>query len=512
MPAHPFIHPLSDLPDPLPIPPRPRGRFHATIRPPGSKSLTNRALLLAALADGTSTLRGPLTDADDAQVMIRALTQLGARIELQSPDPGSSPHAAASLAPSPPLPTLHITGVGGRWKLARGDTVTLDLHNAGTATRFLTAAAMLAPPRTAIIIDGDARMRERPIRELVDLLTAMGVRADYLGKAGYPPVRIQPPDAAGDLASLQTRQRLGTTASSQFISAVMLVAPLLPLGVELELQQPVTSFPYIEMSRRLLDIALGRTTAHVEHPSNQLVIIRVPSLERPIPAFTLDIEPDASGATYFEAAAALFDGSSVTIDGLDLGPRGTLQGDTHFVRVIADMGGKVERIGSGLRASLRITGASHLRPIDTSLADMPDTAMTAAVLCCFAAPTANNPHATSTLRGLRTLRVKETDRLEALRIELTKLGARVEILPDGDDEALRITPPDPRALEARTESSPPITFDTYNDHRMAMALALIGLRVPGVFINNPGCVAKTYPGYWADLARIYEPAPVGHRP
>lgn len=501
MPDHPLTAPLAELPDPLPIPPRPRGTFHLTIRPPGSKSLTNRALLLAALADGTSTLRGPLTDADDAQVMIRALTQLGAHIEY---DHTVAAPVAASAPQPPALPTLRITGVAGRWKLPPGSSVTLDLHNAGTATRFLTAAAILAPASTAIIIDGDARMRQRPIRELIDLLLAMGVRADYLGAPGFPPVRIQPPagDAPGDLAALRTRHRLGTTASSQFISAVMLIAPLLPRGVELELQQPVTSFPYIEMSRRLLDQALGHAAAHIEHPSEHLVTIRVPGLGSRFPAFALDIEPDASGATYFEAAAALFDGASVTIDGLDLGPRGTLQGDTHFVRVIADMGGKVERIGAGPRASLRITGGPSLRPIDTSLADMPDTAMTAAVLCCFAAPTPTNPTAVSTLRGLRTLRVKETDRLEALRVELIKLGASVEVLADGDDEALRITPPDARALAARTASSPPITFDTYNDHRMAMALALIGLRVPGIRINNPGCVAKTYPGYWADLARI----------
>lgn len=495
--------PLARLADPLPIP-HLSGPFALTVRPPGSKSITNRVLLLAALADGTSTVRSPLVDADDAQVMIRALTQLGARITPRTSDSQANTDA------------LEITGVGGRWRLAPQSTVTLDLHNAGTATRFLTAAAMLAPPGSAIIIDGDARMRQRPIRELIDLLRQMGVQADYVGTDGFPPVRIEPP--RGGLHELEPRHHLGTTASSQFISALMLVAPFLPRGIDLELDQPVTSFPYIEMSRQVLAMACREgpdaVTAVIEHPSDQTVRVRV--APRPASAsgtahslrsFDFDIEPDASGATYFEAAAALFPGASVTIDGLDLGPRGALQGDTHFVRVLTEMGAKVERVGGGARAALRVTGGPRLLPIDTSLADMPDTAMTAAVLACFASPTPANPRATSILRGLRTLRVKETDRLKALRVELTKLGAHVEIVADGtDDEALRITPSAPSGPDAQRATNSPVTFDTYRDHRMAMALALVGLRRPGVQINDPACVAKTYPTYWTDLARLIEAA------
>ena len=196
-----------------------------------------------------------------------------------------------------------------------------------------------------------------------------------------------------------------------------------------------------------------------------------------------------------------------TIDGLDLGPRGSLQGDTRFVSVLTEFGARVERLAKALRT----TGGSSIQPIDASLADMPDTAMTAAALACFASPTSANPTATSTLRGLRTLRVKETDRLEALRVELSKIGANVEIFQDGDDEGLRITPPQD-ALHWSAQSSrpvPPVHFDTYNDHRMAMALALVGLRRPNVYIRNPACVAKTYPTYWRDFAKLYgasEPA------
>ena len=163
-----------------------------------------------------------------------------------------------------------------------------------------------------------------------------------------------------------------------------------------------------------------------------------------------------------------------------------------------------------------VTGGSSIHPVDVSLSDMPDTAMTAAVLACFASPTADNPTATSTLRGLRTLRIKETDRLEALRVELTKFGARIEIFRDGDDEGLRITPPAHalagkppvppggcEGLDAPNEHEVPIYFDTYHDHRMAMSLALIGLRRPSVYIRDPKCVAKTYPTFWRDLAKLY---------
>ncbi|MFN7021319.1 MAG: 3-phosphoshikimate 1-carboxyvinyltransferase [Phycisphaerales bacterium] len=456
--------PLASLPDPLPIPVVERP-FGVAIRPPGSKSLTNRALLLAAMADGTSTLRGALTDADDAEVMIAALRRLGAAVETDGT-------------------TVTVTGVAGRWRIRAGEEVRLDLHNAGTATRFLTAAALLAPEGTSVVIDGDARMRERPIEELVNTLNIMAEDrpcAEYLGREGFPPVRIRPDHAAWVSGMVQS---FGRTQSSQFISAVLMLGPFLPYGLTFRFSTPdITSRSYVEMTLSLMSRlgvevtppdALGERTIRPSRPT--------------LPAFDLEIEPDASGATYFEAAAAMVPGASVTIEGLDLHPsRPSLQGDTRFVRVLTDMGAAVER----LNRSLRITGPASLRAIDADLSDMPDTAMTAAVLACFA-------EGTTTLRGLRTLRVKETDRLAALQTELAKLGATVEIFKHGDDEGLRISPPS--ALGPRPSS---LAFSTYNDHRMAMALALVGLRTPGVMIQNPACVAKTYPTFWRDLAKLY---------
>ncbi|HMN40082.1 MAG TPA: 3-phosphoshikimate 1-carboxyvinyltransferase [Phycisphaerales bacterium] len=498
--------PLADLPDPLPIPTIARP-FDATIRPPGSKSITNRALLLAALADGVSELRGPLIDADDSQVMLAAIRQLGARVEIIRGGTGSlsasdvANSATRTLADEPPVPPtphldmLRITGVNGRWTIPAGQTITLNLHNAGTATRFLTAAAILSPPGTSVVIDGDARMRERPIADLADALRQLGVGVEFLGAPGCPPLRITPP---ADLAMLARSVTFDDPKSSQFISAIMLIAPFLARQTTIEVRGPMVSEPYIGMSRDLL----GRLFAQQSGPKlpasikHETVALTIPVF--PLKGFTLDVEPDASGATYFEAAAALILGARTTISGLDLGPSGgraSLQGDTQFVSVLTAAGATVER----LNGALRVTGAAAVFPLDINLEDMPDTAMTAAVMACFASPTADNPTATSMIRGLRTLRVKETDRLAALKTELSKLGAAVEITRERSDEGLRISPP--QLLDTSTPRH--LAFDTYNDHRMAMSLALIGLRVPGVRINNPGCVAKTYPTFWRDFAALY---------
>jgi 3-phosphoshikimate 1-carboxyvinyltransferase len=478
---------VRDLPDPLPIPVIDHP-FNATIRPPGSKSITNRALLLAALADGTSTLRGPLIDADDAQVMLAAIERLGARVEVQRAPSASSGSGSE-------LDTLRITGVKGRWKIFPGQTVTLNLHNAGTATRFLTAAAILAPPGTSIVIDGDARMRERPIADLGDALRTLGVTVEYLGTSGCPPLRITPPD---DLKSLASSVTFDDPKSSQFISAIMLIAPFLAKPTTIQVRGQLISEPYIAMSRDLLSRLLSKQSGPMLSETRAGDTTSFVTPTHRLKAFMLDIEPDASGATYFEAAAALVPGARTTIRGLDLGPRASLQGDTRFVSVLTAAGATVERLDN----ALRVTGPrppATLQPLALVLDDMPDTAMTAAVLACFAAATPANPQAIGELRGLRTLRVKETDRLAALQTELTKLGVRIEIFREGNDEGLRITPP--RHLDTSTPRH--LTFDTYNDHRMAMSLALIGLRVPGVLIRNPRCVAKTYPTFWQDFATLY---------
>lgn len=455
--------PLAELPDPLPIPTLTSVRgghpFHIALRPPGSKSLTNRALLLAALAAGESMIRRPLVEADDAQRMIAALRVLGAAVE-----PGAN--------------GLRVRGVGGRWRTP-AEGARLDLNNAGTATRFLAAAAALAP--APVTIDGNARMRERPIGELIGSLTHLGVRAEYLGREGYPPVRLVPREGGSSAAAAIT---LPTTLSSQFISALLLVGPWMPGGLTLRLEGEITSRSYVAMTVGLL----GRLGARVE-ASEDLRTVRVAAAEGGwgVPPFEYEVEPDASGAAYFWAAAALCPGAVCRVEGL--GP-GSLQGDAGFPSVLSSMGAGPAEAGDGIAC----LGPATLAPVETDMRDMPDAAMTLAVVASFA-------EGVSVVRGLRTLRVKETDRIAALQNELAKIGVRVRTDVPGDPDAVTITPP--RGGVDCSPGAPRVEFDTYDDHRMAMSLALVGLRRPNVWIRDPGCVAKTYPGFWGDLAGLY---------
>lgn len=465
--------PLAQLPHVLRLPPPVTVTpSRVVIIPPGSKSLSNRALLLAALATGTSTLRGALLDADDAQRMLAALIQLGARID--ATDPAG----------------VKVTGVGGVWPTT--GELTLNLNNAGTATRFLAGCATLA--QHAITIDGNARMRERPIGELATVLRQLGCTVTFPLRDGYPPMRIQP----APLTAAPRELTVGTTQSSQFISAVLLAAAFLPGGVLLRSTGSLTSESYVRMSLGLL----AQLGAHVQC-SEDLRIIRVRgSLERDIqgtrvaagiPAFTYDVEPDASGATYAWAAATLLPGATCLTPGL--GKR-SLQGDALFPDMLARMGAHVERsIDEHGTDFTTVTGPQTLAPILADLADMPDAAMTLASVACFA-------KGTSVFHGLRTLRVKETDRVEAMRIELTKLGVRVDVGAQGDPDALTITPP-ATGLDC-SPAAPTVAFDTYDDHRMAMSLSLIALRRPNIIINDPQCVAKTYVNYWRDFAAWWQ--------
>lgn len=435
------------------------------VRPPGSKSLTNRALLLSALAQGTSTLRGALVDGDDALVMVRALRTLGAKVERT---PGG----------------LRVRGVGGRWKPVKKNP-RLDLHNAGTATRFLAAAALLAP--CPVVIDGDARMRQRPIGELGDALARLGAGVEYLGRKGCPPVRISPPHSTARCGGGAVIT-MGRTASSQFISALLLVAARLQGGLRLELTEGLTSAPYVAMTIGVLRAWGVGVSRRGRGEGTRQVTVR-PALVR---GRSFRIESDASGACPLLAAGALLAGRRVRVVGFDAGPRAA-QGDAHFHRVLRAMGART-RVGRGF---VEVVGTGTLRPLTWDFRDMPDTAMTAAVLCAFARPTRAHASATSVLRGLRTLRVKETDRVAALATELRRLGAMVGIEDGGD--VLRITPGPDGGAGARR-----VVLRTYRDHRMAMSLALAGLVRPGVVIDDPGCVAKTYPTFWKDWAGFYD--------
>ncbi len=472
-----LCQPLDSLPDPLPMVPIAAGHgsapFDLTIVPPGSKSLTNRAVLLAALTEGNSTIRGALTDAQDAQYMLGAIEALGATIEHAPP-------------PSRLDSTIRITGVGGHWT-PKGDSrqVDLDLGNAGTATRFLAAASCFSPK--PVVIDGNLRMRERPLGTLTDALPHLGVTVEHLGNSGYPPVRLHPSlSGVPDEAMIS----LGKTASSQFVSALLLCGPWFPNALTIELTSSITSRSYIEMTVGLLD-RLGASVRLAE----DLKVIRVGPAEHRaargqtgIDPFDYAVEPDASGATYFWAAAGLITGARCRVRGIG---RDSLQGDADFPEVLARMGiTLLEHTDDD--ATLETRGPRSLTGVLADMADMPDAVMTLAVLCAFAATP-------SIIRGVRTLRVKETDRIAALQTELGRLGVKVEVAADSD--AITITPPE-EGIDC-SPSAPDVVFQTYDDHRMAMSLGLIGLRRPNVFIQNPRCVAKTYPGYWRDLAKLY---------
>ena len=449
-----LTRPLDALPDPLRIPTitQEPGKAppQAEIRPPGSKSLTNRLLLLAALAPGISTIRNPLLEADDARRMLDAIESLGAEVH-------------------PENDGVRIHGVAGRWRTTA--ETTLKLNNAGTATRFLAAAALCADH--PLIIDGNERMRRRPIGELADLLTTLGARVEYLGAPGCPPVRITPPVGGPKTDTLTAT----TTRSSQFISALLLVAPFLAGGLTLRLSGTVTSASYVRMTVALLE----QLNVTVRTSENLRVIRVLPGLE----AFDVDVEPDASGATYFWAAGALIPGASVRVNGLKAG---SLQGDSSFAALLARMGASVA-LAEG---SIAVHGPDRLGPILADMSDMPDAAMTLAVCAAFA-------EGTSIIRGVRTLRDKECDRIAALQSELGKIGVVVEADVRGDPDVLTVTPP-PGGIAACGD---PVVFETFDDHRMAMSLSLFGLRRTGVSIRDPGCVAKTYPGFFADLAMLY---------
>lgn len=423
--------------------------FDLTLAPPGSKSLTNRALVLGALATGPCTL-GNVLFADDTQVMIQCLSQLG--FELNVDQANSS---------------IRIVGAGGQ---IPAPTAELFCGNSGTTIRFL--AAMLSLGRGHYVLDGIPRMRQRPIRQLVDLLTNMAVRVSYLEEDGYPPIRIDSHGLAGGII------QFGASQSSQYLSAVLMASPYGRHELRVDLDGPQTSWPYVAMTMRLMDI-FGLTPELYRDPETAEPREIIIPQGHYLPTDYV-IEPDASAASYFLAAAALHAGSRLRLKNLG---RESLQGDVGFAEVLRRMGAVVE-MGKDY---IQVQGTGMLDGIDVDLNDMPDVAQTLAVVALFA-------EGPSTLRGLHSLRVKETDRLAALSNELTKLGANVEI---ADDHVLTITPP---------KQITPAAIDTYDDHRMAMSFALAGTRAPGVIIRDAGCVSKTYPEFFQDLDRLRIPS------
>ena len=435
--------------------------FRATVRPPGSKSLTNRALLLAALAEGESVLRQSLI-ADDTRQMLGALQALGFDVvnDVEAEE-------------------IRVVGCGGRVPTRVGDTVSLHLGNAGTAYRFLTAACCLPSATddgepTRHVLDGIARMRERPIGQLVDALRRIGGQIDYVDKEGFPPIRVAGVGLRGG------ELEMPPTLSSQYISALLQVGPYCDEGLTVCFDGPVTSRPYVEMTLNLMS-RFG-VEANVD-PAFTRVRIE-PGRYR---GTDYAVEPDASNASYFLAAAAITPGSQCTIQGLG---KKSLQGDVCFADVLHQMGAGL-LFGDDFITMMAPPDGQHLRGIDIDLNRMPDMAQTLAVVALFA-------QGDTTIRNVGNLRVKETDRIAALQAELVKFGAGVTV--DGDD--LTITPSSGIAGDMGT-MTPRGAIDTYNDHRMAMSFAVAGLRIPGVVINDPGCVDKTFPaffGYLSDLS------------
>jgi 3-phosphoshikimate 1-carboxyvinyltransferase len=422
--------------DPLAIKPVDRA-IRATIRPPGSKSITNRALVCAALADGVSTLTGAL-DSEDTRVMIEGLRSLGIGIEVAE---GGR--------------TLIVTGAGGDVPTLEAD---LFCANSGTTIRFLTALATLG--HGAFRLDGVERMRERPIGDLLDALNQLGVDVRSEQGDGCPPVIVHANGLPGGTAKVRG------DISSQFLSALLMAAPVARSRVELVIQGQLVSQPYVKMTAGVMR-AFG---ARVD------VFSDMSRFEIPAPqeyaACRYAVEPDASAASYFWAAAAIT-GGEVTIQGLS---SASWQGDVAFVDCLAQMGCEVRREAG----SITVVGRP-LRGIDVDLNAISDTAQTLAVVALFA----DGP---TRIRGVGHIRHKETNRIAALAAELQKLGADVTQHEDG--------------LTIRPDMLRPATIDTYNDHRMAMSFALAVLRAAGVRISNPRCVEKTYPRFFDDLESL----------
>lgn len=414
------------------------GPMRASIRPPGSKSITNRALVIAALADGVSTISAAL-ESDDTEVMRSALTQLGVIIHVEDD-----------------IWTVH----GG--KLGHADNV-LDVGASGTTARFLTAALTLA--EGAHRVDGVQRMRERPIAAEVDALVVLGASVEAVGENGCPPVDVVGPALRGGSVVMDARE------SSQFVSAVMLVAPRAQRPVEISfLDGLVVSRPYLLTTQEVME-AFGATVAI----KNDVVSVAA----TPYRPTDYVVEADASAAVYPWVAAAITRGR-VTVHGL---AGNSSQADMGVLDVLAAMGCEIDRGES----SVAVEGSAQLRGVDVDMNTCPDGVLGVAVAAMFAtSPT--------TIRNIASLRIKETDRLLALQTEIRRLGGQAETGSDW----IRITPAPLRSA----------TIETYDDHRMAMAFALAGLAVPGVVISDPACVSKTWPTFFEDLASIIRPAVV----
>jgi 3-phosphoshikimate 1-carboxyvinyltransferase len=415
------------------------------IKLPGSKSISNRTLLLAAFSNGVTDILDLLAS-DDTARMLEALAVLGVTME----EIGDN--------------NWRVTGNGGNVSVKQAD---LFLGNAGTAFRPLTAA--LAMSQGNYTLSGIPRMHERPIGDLVDALAQAGAHIEYLGNKGFPPLKISP-------AQIQSDQgiKIRGDVSSQFLTALLMGLPLTGQSFKIEVVGELISKPYIEITLNLM----ARFGVHVKR--NGWQEFTVPAQTQYQSPGKIYVEGDASSASYFIAAGAVAsDAKGLLIEGVS---KNSIQGDIKFADEVVKMGAKIEY---GENHIIAKAASGKLKAIDLDCNHIPDAAMTLAILALFA-------KGTTTLRNIASWRVKETDRISAMATELRKLGAIVE---EGHDY-ISITPPE--------KITPNAVIDTYDDHRMAMCFSLVSLAGVPITINDPKCVAKTFPDYFERFAEIVD--------
>lgn len=411
------------------------------VRVPGSKSLTNRALLCAALAKGESLLSNVLF-ADDTYAMLDAVSALGAQIQADEP--------------------AGTVKVGGTDVRATGQ-IKIDARQSGTTSRFVLPVLALSAFRS--VLDGSSQLQARPFAALIESLRQLGAEVDELGRPGHLPVAVRGPARGGQLL-------LPGHLTSQFLSGLLIAGPLMPHGLHVQLDTPQVSAPYLHMTGAVMAQFGVSATIDADSVGVQPGVYRHADYV---------IEPDATAASYFLAAAAIT-GGRVTITGL--GSR-SVQGDVAFVDALKRMGASTERTPE----SITVRGPQRLQGIDINMADISDTAQTLAAVAVFA----DTP---TRVRGIGFIRAKETDRINAIVTELQRCGIRA----CEDTDGFTVWPGRPT----------PVLFETYDDHRMAMSLALIGLRADGVQIHHPDCVTKTYPRFFDDLAQLRAPDQRAH--
>ena len=429
----------------------PKGVLHAVVTPPGSKSITNRALILAALANGKTTLTGVL-DSDDTRVMFDGLFQLGLSLDWDTEQC-----------------RIEVHGQVGRFPNRQAD---IYVGNSGTTARFL--AAVLAFADGEYRIHGKPRMHQRPIRDLVDAINTLGGNVTYEAEEGFPPLLFHSYTSSDDAKTIS----VSGSVSSQFLTALLLAAPcaVRESAIDIQVSGELVSKPYVEMTLRMMQ-SFGVTVKTDEHfrsfrispraASGAERNLRVPPYQSP---GEYAIEPDASAASYFWAAAAIC-GGSVTVQGLS---KNSLQGDVAFAECLEKMNCDV----TWNKDSITVCRPPErpLRGISVDMNSISDTAQTLSVIALFA-------EGATEIRNIEHVRFKETDRIADLATELRRFGAAVEERQDG----LRITPP---------EVLTPASVQTYDDHRMAMSFAIAGLRLPGVVICEPDCTQKTFPDFF----------------